>query len=153
MGGTGTVIGAIMGAILLQTIGTALVFLHIRAEWFQTVQGGLILLTILLDVFRRHQTVGAGIVTGSGGGVQERLHRNSCDLPWLTVQEAVLFGILLVAVFVLSFTSDRFLTATNLLNQTRFMSEVALDCRAHDHSLSFWAESIFQSDRSWLSVP
>jgi rhamnose transport system permease protein len=125
MGGAGTVIGAIMGAILLQTIGTALVFMHIRAEWFQTVQGGLILLTILLDVFRRHQTVGTGIVTGSGGGTQGASPQ-FLRLPWLTVQEAVLFGILLVAVFVLSFTSDRFLTATNLLNQTRFMSEVAL---------------------------
>lgn len=125
MGGAGTVIGAIMGAILLQTIGTALVFMHIRAEWFQTVQGGLILLTILLDVFRRRQTVGTGIVTGSGGGVQGASPQ-FLRLSWLTVQEAVLFGILLVAIFVLSFTSDRFLTATNLLNQTRFMSEVAL---------------------------
>jgi rhamnose transport system permease protein len=125
MGGAGTVIGAIMGAILLQTIGTALVFMHIRAEWFQTVQGGLILLTILLDVFRRHQTVGTGIVMGSGGTIQGASPQ-FLRLPWLTVQEAVLFGILLVAVFVLSFTSDRFLTPTNLLNQTRFMSEVAL---------------------------
>jgi rhamnose transport system permease protein len=125
MGGAGTVIGAIMGAILLQTIGTALVFMHIRAEWFQTVQGGLILLTILLDVFRRRQTVGTGIVTGSGGGVQGASPQ-FLRLPWLTVQEAVLLGLLLVAVFVLSFMSDRFLTVTNLLNQTRFMSEVAL---------------------------
>ncbi|HEY6842139.1 MAG TPA: hypothetical protein VI114_13025, partial [Chthoniobacterales bacterium] len=125
MGGAGTVIGAIMGAILLQTIGTALVFMHIRAEWFQTVQGGLILLTILLDVFRRRQTVGTGIVTGSGGGVQGASPQ-FMRLPWLTVQEAVLLGLLLVAVFVLSFMSDRFLTVTNLLNQTRFMSEVAL---------------------------
>src|SRR6202048_1362188 len=61
LGGTGTVIGALLGAILLQTIGTALVFLHIRAEWFQTVQGSLILLTILLDVFRRRQTSGGSI--------------------------------------------------------------------------------------------
>jgi rhamnose transport system permease protein len=125
MGGAGTVIGAIMGAILLQTIGTALVFMHIRAEWFQTVQGGLILLTILLDVFRRRQTVGTGIVTGSGGGVQGASPQ-FLRLPWLTVQEAVLLGLLLVAVFVLSFMSDRFLTVTNLLNQTRFLSEVAL---------------------------
>jgi rhamnose transport system permease protein len=125
MGGAGTVIGAIMGAILLQTIGTALVFMHIRAEWFQTVQGGLILLTILLDVFRRRQTVGTGIVTGAGGGTQVASPQ-FMRLSWLTVQEAVLAGILLIAVFVLSFTSDRFLTVTNLLNQVRFLSEVAL---------------------------
>jgi rhamnose transport system permease protein len=125
MGGAGTVVGAIMGAILLQTIGTALVFMHIRAEWFQTVQGGLILLTILLDVFRRRQTVGTGIVTGSGGGTLGASPQ-FLRLSWITVQEAVLVGILIVAVCVLSLTSDRFLTATNLLNQVRFLSEVAL---------------------------
>jgi rhamnose transport system permease protein len=125
MGGAGTVVGAIMGAILLQTIGTALVFMHIRAEWFQTVQGGLILLTILLDVFRRRQTVGTGIVTGSGG-VMQGSSPQFLRLPWLTVQEAVLIGLLLVAIVVLSFSSDRFLTAANLLNQTRFLSEVAI---------------------------
>ena len=57
LGGSGTVVGAIMGAILLQIIGTAMVFLHVRAEWFQTIQGSLILMTILLDVFRRRKTV------------------------------------------------------------------------------------------------
>jgi ribose/xylose/arabinose/galactoside ABC-type transport system permease subunit len=67
LGGTGTIVGALLGTILLQTIGTALVFLHIRAEWFQTVQGSLILLTILLDVFRRRQTLGSA-ATSAGGG-------------------------------------------------------------------------------------
>src|SRR3984893_4368252 len=68
LGGTGTVVGALLGGILLQTIGTALVFLHIRAEWFQTVQGSLILLTILLDVYRRSKTSGAGAALAGGGG-------------------------------------------------------------------------------------
>ena len=74
LGGTGTVIGALLGAILLQTIGTALVFLHIRAEWFQTVQGSLILLTILLDVFRRRQTFGRFNRIGRSG----RRRRRGC---------------------------------------------------------------------------
>jgi len=126
MGGAGTVIGAIMGAILLQVIGTALVFMHIRAEWFQTVQGSLILLTILLDVFRRRQTVGLGSITASSGGGVQAASPQFLRLPWLTVQEAVLIGVLLVAVIFLSFSSDRFLTPANLLNQTRFLSEVAL---------------------------
>jgi rhamnose transport system permease protein len=126
MGGAGTVIGAIMGAILLQMIGTALVFMHIRAEWFQTVQGSLILLTILLDVFRRRQTVGLGSITASSGGGVQAASPRFLRLPWLTVQEAVLIGVLLVAVIFLSFSSDRFLTPANLLNQTRFLSEVAL---------------------------
>jgi len=127
LGGTGTVIGALLGAILLQTIGTALVFLHIRAEWFQTVQGSLILLTILLDVFRRRQTSGgSSSLVAAGGGGGEAASPKFMNLRWLAVQEVVLIGILIIAVIVLSFTSDRFLTPANLLNQTRFLSEVAL---------------------------
>jgi ribose/xylose/arabinose/galactoside ABC-type transport system permease subunit len=126
LGGTGTIVGALLGTILLQTIGTALVFLHIRAEWFQTVQGSLILLTILLDVFRRRQTSGAAATSAGGGGGGEAASPKFMNLRWLTVQEAVLIGILIVVVVVLSFTSDRFLTSANLLNQTRFLSEVAL---------------------------
>jgi len=127
LGGTGTVIGALLGAILLHTIGTALVYLHIRAEWFQTVQGSLILLTILLDVFRRRQTSGgSATLVAAGGGGGEAASPKFMNLRWLTVQEVVLIGILIIAVIVLSFTSDRFLTPANLLNQTRFLSEVAL---------------------------
>ena len=123
LGGTGNVVGALLGALLLQTIGTALVFLHIRAEWFQTVQGSLILLTILLDVFRRRQTSGAVI---SGGGSGQAASPGVFRLRWLSLQEAVLAAILVLAVITLSFLSDRFLTPANLLNQTRFLTEVAL---------------------------
>jgi rhamnose transport system permease protein len=126
LGGTGTIAGALLGTILLQTIGTALVFLHIRAEWFQTVQGGLILLTILLDVFRRRRTSSAAATSAGGGGGGEAASPKFMNLRWLTVQEAVLIGILIVVVVSLSFTSDRFLTPANLLNQSRFLSEVAL---------------------------
>jgi rhamnose transport system permease protein len=125
LGGTGNVIGALLGALLLQTIGTALVFLHIRAEWFQTVQGSLILLTILLDVFRRRQTTGPGAVS-AGGGSGQAASPGVFRLRWLSLQEAVLAGILLIAIVTLSFLSNRFLTPANLLNQTRFLSEVAL---------------------------
>ena len=126
LGGTGTVVGALLGAILLQTIGTALVFLHIRAEWFQTVQGSLILLTILLDVYRRSKTSGAGAALAGGGGGGDAASPKFLNWRWLTVQEAVLVGILILVVVVLSFRSDRFLTPANLLNQTRFLCEVAL---------------------------
>jgi len=126
LGGTGTVVGALLGGILLQTIGTALVFLHIRAEWFLTVQGSLILLTILLDVYRRSKTSGAGAALTGGGGGGDASSPKFLNWRWLTVQEAVLVGILILVVVVLSFKSDRFLTAANLLNQTRFLSEVAL---------------------------
>jgi rhamnose transport system permease protein len=126
LGGTGTVVGALLGGILLQTIGTALVFLHIRAEWFLTVQGSLILLTILLDVYRRSKTSGAGAALSGGGGGGDAASPKFLNWRWLTVQEAVLVGILILVVVVLSLRSDRFLTAANLLNQTRFLSEVAL---------------------------
>ncbi|HEY0791606.1 MAG TPA: hypothetical protein VGD78_11130 [Chthoniobacterales bacterium] len=125
LGGTGTVVGALLGAILLQTIGSALVFLHIRSEWFQTVQGSLILLTILLDVFRRRQTSSVGVV--SGGNVNTTATSPKfLNWRWLTLQEAMMIGILVLAVVVLSFHTDRFFTPANLLNQVRFMSETAL---------------------------
>jgi rhamnose transport system permease protein len=125
LGGTGNVIGALLGALLLQTIGTALVFLHIRAEWFLTVQGSLILVTILLDVFRRRQTSGPGAVI-SGGGSGQAASPGFFRLRWLSLQEVVLGAVLVLAVIALSFLSDRFLTPANLLNQTRFLTEVAL---------------------------
>ena len=125
LGGTGTVIGALFGAVLLQTIGTALVFLHIRAEWFQAVQGALILLTILLDVFRRRRTPGASVALATAGG-QEAASPTLFGIRWLTLQETLLFGVLIIAMIVLSQRSDRFLTAANLMNQTRFLTEVAL---------------------------
>jgi rhamnose transport system permease protein len=125
LGGTGNVVGALLGALLLQTIGTALVFLHIRAEWFLTVQGSLILVTILLDVFRRRQTSGPGGVI-SGGGSGQAASPGFFRLRWLSLQEVVLGAVLVLAVIALSFLSDRFLTPANLLNQTRFLTEVAL---------------------------
>ncbi len=121
LGGTGTVVGAILGAVLLQVIGTALVFLHIRAEWFQTVQGTLILLTILLDVYRRRRAVGSGaIASDSGTGSMPALR-----IGPFSIQEVVLAGLLLCVVITLSLRSDRFFTASNLLNQTRFLTETA----------------------------
>ena len=123
LGGTGTIVGAMLGAVLLQTIGTALVFLHIRAEWFQTVQGSLILLTILLDVFRRRGS-GTSVVVAAGG--RDAASPTFFGIRWLSLQESILLGVLLIAVLTMSFTSDRFLTPANLINQTRFLCEVAL---------------------------
>ena len=120
LGGSGTVAGAIIGAILLQTIGTAMVFLRVRAEWFQTIQGSLILLTILLDVFRRRKSLDTSLMSGGGSGTAPR------RLGPFALQEVILAGVLLAVVLVLSFRSDRFFTSANLLNQIRFLAEVAL---------------------------
>ena len=121
LGGSGTVVGAIMGAILLQIIGTAMVFLHVRAEWFQTIQGSLILMTILLDVFRRRKTVGISASSGGGGAAFSPRRVGPFAL-----QEVIVAGVLVAVMLILSYRSDRFFTAANLLNQTRFLSEIAL---------------------------
>ncbi len=55
LGGTGTVIGPILAAVLLITITKALVFLDISPFWTKAIQGVLILMTVLADLFRRSQ--------------------------------------------------------------------------------------------------
>jgi len=56
LGGSGTVIGALLGALLLSLIGTVSIFLQVSPFWLQAVQGLLILLTVLVDILRRRQT-------------------------------------------------------------------------------------------------
>lgn len=60
LGGTGTVIGATLGAILMHVLPPAMVFANISAYWVQAVQGGLILLTVLADIVRRRRQSFAG---------------------------------------------------------------------------------------------
>ncbi len=55
LGGTGTVIGAMLAAILLNTITKSLVFLDISAFWTRAIQGILILITVLVDLLRRRR--------------------------------------------------------------------------------------------------
>lgn len=55
LGGTGTVVGATLAAILLATIGSALIFVSISPYWLRAVQGLLILATVLADLARRRR--------------------------------------------------------------------------------------------------
>jgi ribose/xylose/arabinose/galactoside ABC-type transport system permease subunit len=55
MGGSGTVIGAMLAALLLKAIDKALPFINVSAFWIQAVQGVLILVTVLADIFRRRR--------------------------------------------------------------------------------------------------
>jgi ribose/xylose/arabinose/galactoside ABC-type transport system permease subunit len=55
LGGTGTVIGSTLAAILFSEIGASLIFLNISAYWLRAVQGLLILITVLADMARRHR--------------------------------------------------------------------------------------------------
>ena len=50
-GGSGTVWGAALGALLLATIRSALVILQIDPFWDQAIQGALLLLAIGLDAY------------------------------------------------------------------------------------------------------
>ena len=55
LGGTGTVIGATIAAVLLNVIRTAMIFINVSPFWLQAVQGLLILITVLVDLLRRRR--------------------------------------------------------------------------------------------------
>lgn len=55
LGGKGTVIGAMLAAILLNTIRSGMVFVNVSPFWIQAVQGVLILATVLIDLLRRRR--------------------------------------------------------------------------------------------------
>lgn len=55
LGGTGTVVGSTLAAILLAAIGSSLIFVSISPYWLRAVQGVLILVTVLADLARRRR--------------------------------------------------------------------------------------------------
>jgi ribose/xylose/arabinose/galactoside ABC-type transport system permease subunit len=55
LGGTGTVIGSTLAAILLAAIGSSLIFVNLSPYWLRAVQGVLILATVLADLMRRRR--------------------------------------------------------------------------------------------------
>lgn len=55
LGGTGTVIGSTLAAILFACIGSALIFLNVSAYWLRAVLGLMILTTVLADMARRRR--------------------------------------------------------------------------------------------------
>lgn len=58
-GGVGTVVGALLGAIVLGSIQNALTILRLNPFWLQAISGGVILLAVLIDalITRRLQRV------------------------------------------------------------------------------------------------
>jgi len=48
-GGRGTLIGVLLGVLLLGTIGSALVFLDVHSTWQRALEGGIILLAVATD--------------------------------------------------------------------------------------------------------
>jgi ribose/xylose/arabinose/galactoside ABC-type transport system permease subunit len=55
LGGIGTVIGSTLGAILMRTINSSMNFTDISKYWLGTIQGVLILVTVLIDLMRRRR--------------------------------------------------------------------------------------------------
>ncbi|MEO0565984.1 MAG: ABC transporter permease, partial [Chloroflexota bacterium] len=53
LGGTGTILGGTLAAILLNGIRSGMVFIDVDPFWLKSVQGFLILVTVLADLLRR----------------------------------------------------------------------------------------------------
>jgi len=51
-GGRGSIVGTVLGVVLLGAIGPALTFLGISAYWERAVQGGIILAAVVIDAVR-----------------------------------------------------------------------------------------------------
>jgi rhamnose transport system permease protein len=54
-GGRGTVVGTVLGVVLLGMIGPALIFLGISAWWERALQGAIILAAVAIDALRRQE--------------------------------------------------------------------------------------------------
>ena len=52
-GGRGTLVGTLFGVLLLGTVGSALVYLHLEAQWEEAVQGAIILLAVASGAISR----------------------------------------------------------------------------------------------------
>ena len=57
LGGIGSVVGSTLAAILLAAIASSLIFLSVSPYWIKAVQGVLILVTVLADLWRRRRQV------------------------------------------------------------------------------------------------
>ena len=74
-GGTGSVMGTVLGVVLLAAIGPALTYLGVSAYWERAVQGGIILVAIAADGLRHplYRRVAAGLKpSGDGPGSRAR---------------------------------------------------------------------------------
>jgi rhamnose transport system permease protein len=63
-GGVGTVGGTFLGVVLLGMIGPALTFLGVSAYWERAIQGGIILLAIIVDAIRAHSRKYGNLAAG-----------------------------------------------------------------------------------------
>jgi rhamnose transport system permease protein len=54
-GGKGSLLGTFLGVALLGSLGPALIYLNINPYWEKAIQGGIILLTVLLEALASHR--------------------------------------------------------------------------------------------------
>ncbi|HOX39657.1 MAG TPA: ABC transporter permease [Candidatus Brocadiia bacterium] len=54
-GGSGSILGSMIGVLLLGTIGTGLIFLKVSSFWERTAQGCLVVGAVILDALRRRK--------------------------------------------------------------------------------------------------
>jgi rhamnose transport system permease protein len=52
-GGRGTVTGTLLGTVLIGAVGPALTFVGVTAYWERAIQGGIILMAVVLDATRQ----------------------------------------------------------------------------------------------------
>lgn len=60
MGGSGTIIGSLLGCLLLAIINNGLVLMHVSSFWQNLIFGAILIISIIIDKYRR-QTSGSGM--------------------------------------------------------------------------------------------
>ena len=69
-GGHGTVIGAVVGMLIIQIISSGLIFFGIDATWSTVVTGAVIVLAVSLDQLIRMQRLRRGPLVDAGPGIE-----------------------------------------------------------------------------------
>ena len=114
LGGTGTVIGSTLAAILFAAIGSSLIFINVSPYWLRAVHGR-------ADPRHRARRHGAARRARLRSATAMTLRsRSSAPRDDPRARSSI------VALFVLGQQSDQFFTVDNLLNQGRLMTEVGL---------------------------
>lgn len=60
MGGSGTIIGSLLGCLLLAVINNGLVLMHVSSFWQNLIFGAILIISIIIDKYRRERS-GSGL--------------------------------------------------------------------------------------------
>lgn len=66
-GGSGTIVGTVLGVVLLGSIGTALTFLNVSTYWEKAIQGGIILAAIAIRMKKNYRERDANAIDALPG--------------------------------------------------------------------------------------